>query len=240
MRNKDRCRQSKYVTYIDSKGKMIVTTRRKVKPKEDKKEVRKVDNNALIENYKDLVHVSKEAEAKHNSLKNNLMLLHKKKEQLEWSLSNKSKKLKIKKCKLQSKEEITDQLKKKLDALKEKTRMTKFEYDQLINETNKQQQILNKDAQLKTSIQQEMDEWVQKKESFLDEITHERTEIYLNKKNRKEQLNKLLIIIKKEVNIIHNVNYLKMVQNTLNSEINNFKTYKQDEANLAMNLLNLN
>lgn len=241
MKNKEKPRQSRIGSCLDSKGKMVMMSKGKIKLKEKKKEERKNNNDTLIENYKDLVHISKEAEEKYNILKNNLLILHQMKEQLECSISNKDKKLNIKKNMQLSKEEITDQLTRKLNELKEKTRMKKFEYDQLINETNKHQQILDKNVQLKNSIKEEMDLWLQKKKDFLNEITHERSEIYFNKKNRKEQLNKLLMIIKKEVNVNHNVNYLRMVQNTLNNEIDHFKNYKQEETKLAMDhLINLN
>ncbi|CRG94355.1 conserved Plasmodium protein, unknown function [Plasmodium gallinaceum] len=229
----------KKLRYLDSKGKLYSNgIKNELSTKYDQIDLSK--NYNLIENYSVLQNLLKQAEEQYDFLKKELNLLQKKKDLLQWHICNNIKKLSMKRSEKKFKDESGTKLETKLKTLKEKTKIYKFEHDKLEEEVNKMEQELEKKIYVKNDIENKFNEWLNKKDDYLKDITQERIQVLKERKKRQNQLKKLLLLMKQENNKNYNINYLQKFESNLMNEISSYKNYNDFETKIAMDLIEMN
>ncbi|SBT31603.1 conserved Plasmodium protein, unknown function [Plasmodium ovale wallikeri] len=194
-------------------------------------------NYSLVENCTQLQNLLNREEQQYHILMKELNMLQKQKDLLQWHICNNVKKLSMKKSEKKIKEESRSKLDIKLKSLKERTRIYKFEHDILEEEVNKMEKEFEKKIDRKNNIEIKFNEWINKKEEYLRDITQERVSAFRERKKRQIQLRKLLLIMKQEDNKNYNMEFLHKCENNLMNEICNYKKYKTYETKIAMDLI---
>ncbi|CRG98698.1 conserved Plasmodium protein, unknown function [Plasmodium relictum] len=229
----------KKLRYLDSKGKLY-SNGIKTEPKSKYDQIDFRNNYSLIENYSELKNLLKQAEEQYDFLKKELNLLQQKKDLLQWHICNNIKKLSMKRSEKQFKEETRIKLETKLKSLKDKTRIYKFEHDTLEEEVSKMEEELEKKMYVKNDVENKFNEWLNKKDDYLKDLTQERIQALNERKRRQNQLKKLLLVMKQENNKNYNINYLKKYESNLMNEISSYKNYNDFETKMVMDLIKMN
>lgn len=197
----------------------------------------KKQSSSLIENYNNFVMATKNQEGQLDVLKKQLQKIQEKKSKLKINIANKEKKLGILEQKKVARDKTTGDLQHVLHELREKIKIKQFTHDQMTEDMKTLEEVLKKD--LKKQKLMEYNLMDSTNLSTTAQISQERVQLMKIRKEKQDQLNKILLLIKQGNTKNYNVSYLKELANNLIKEINCYKDYKTDDLNKTLEMVNL-
>ncbi|GAW79457.1 hypothetical protein, conserved [Plasmodium gonderi] len=226
-------RKAKKLRYLDSKG-ILYSNGITYEGGEKYLNEQNKEDYSFVKNYGELQILLRKEEQQYEFLKNQLNLLQKQRDLLQWHICNNVKKLSMKRSENKFKEQCKCKLEEKLKLFKDKTKIHKFEHDTLEEDVNKMEQQLDYKIKHKANVETKFNKWMDKKNEYLKDLTYERRNAFRERNNRQNQLKKLLLVVKQEENKNYNMDYLKKCEINLMNELSNHKNYKKFDTSLAI------